>query len=104
MPAGLSSSGLPISAAEAELDYRMSLQRLSTRGLMDLVAAERAQRTSGLPPADPLASSLTSSALATARMEQQLLQQRILNRARMQELLAKEQQMSLGVEAAKEIA
>jgi len=92
MPAGITGGfGLPISAAEVELDYRMSLQRMSTRGLMDLVAVERVQRTPGgspPPTTDPLASSLTS--IATASMEQQLLQQRLLNRARMQELISME--------------
>lgn len=105
-PTAVTASGLPISAAEAELDYRMSLQRMSTRGLLDLVAVERAQRT-GVPPpppppppgsaatataTDPLsAASLASgAALATARMEQQLLHQRLLSRARLQDLLVKE--------------
>lgn len=103
VPGGIISSGLSISAAEAELDYRMNLQRMTTRGLMDLVAAERAGRSGVSPPADPLASSLTNSALATARMEQQLLHQRILNRARMQELLAKEH-VAAGVEPPREVA
>ncbi|CAJ1969726.1 unnamed protein product [Cylindrotheca closterium] len=103
VPSGIGSSGHPISAAEAELDYRMKLQRLSTRGLMDLVAAER---SSGAPPTDPLASSLTSSAYATARMEQQLLHQRILNRARMAELLTKEHMIAAeaAAESPKEVA
>jgi hypothetical protein len=81
----------PISATKAELDYRRSLQAISTRRLMDLVAVERAQRYMLVPTA-PMATSFASTALASARMEQSSLlhHQHLLTLARMRELMEKD--------------
>jgi hypothetical protein len=86
----------PISVTERELDFRRSLQAISTRRLMDLVAVERAQRYM-LVPTDPMATSFASTALASARMEQSSLlhHQHLLTLARMRELMENDT-LSLG--------
>jgi hypothetical protein len=89
----------PIIATEAELDYRRSLQALSTRRLMDLIAVERAQQRFRLVPTDAMATSFATTALASARMEMEqsslLHHQHLLTLARMRELMEKDP-ISLG--------